>query len=329
MAGGLSIAKQNKSPHDIVHRLFPETKLRISNVEQRSSKVKQNIRNYTRTGNSTKIGIVHRGMVHEQILSEQLNAKIIPYTVKAMAQCNKVIYIGPFSSRHVRRLRQLNRFSPSTQVYIWWIGTDVFNAIHRINGYNIRMVQRLKNVTHLCVSETLKSELESIGIKADVVTLVPDISGMEPLPLPKKYTVAVYMPSTHLDFYKYGDIKKVVKALPEIDFIFYGNKEPLDVATFSNVKVMGWVKNTKVVFKNCSCLLRLAVHDGFAKSAIEAVMYDRYVITNHKLPHVKYCKNYKDAITVLKKRPKLSKSTREYYSSNYSMKKIKSIFGGR
>ena len=314
---------KNKSPHDIVHRLFPETKLNISNVEQRSIHTKRNIQAYTQ---GPRLGIINRGMVHEHILARQLNGKVIPYTVQEMRKCDRLIYIGPFISRHLRRLWQVCKVSPGIKIYLWWIGTDVYNAMNRLHRFRLRDISRLRNVTHLAVSDNLKEELKTIGITAEVLTLVPDISNLNPMPLPKKYTVAVYMPSSHLQFYRYGDMKKIVKALPDINFIFYGNRDKLDVESFSNVKVRGWVRDTRVIFRDCNALARLTIHDGFPKSVIEAVLLNRSVVTNQKFPRMGTFKNVGDVIGQLKARPRLSKGVREYYATNYSMKKTIEYF---
>ena len=317
---------QNKSPQDIIHKLFPETKLSISNVEQRSMQKKQKIKSYQQ---GHKLGIINRGMVHEHILAKQLHGHVIPYTLHDMRKCDRLIYIGPFLSQHVKRLRQLGRVSPGTQIYIWWIGTDVYNAMNRRNRYRLRDILLIRNSTHLAVSETLQAELKTLGITSDVLTLVPDTTNLKPLALPKNYAVAVYMPSTHLGFYKYGETKRIVKALPKIKFLFYGNKDKLDVGTLSNVEVRGWVRDTRSVFRDCNALLRLTIHDGFPKSIIEAVLLNRYVISNQDFPQIMTIKDVPGITRHLKKRPALQKHVRDYYSKTYSMKNTTAYFGGR
>lgn len=312
-----------KSPNDIIKVMFPQTRLKGNSTVQ-ADKMKQNIRNYQQ---GHKLGIINRGMLHEQILAKQLGGNIIPYTIQAMRIYDKLIYIGPFSSRHLNRLRRVNRLNPGIKIYIWWIGTDVYNALHGHNRYHVQDIARVRNATHLAVSDTLKTELATLGIRSEVLTLIPNLGNLKPLPLPEKYTVAIYMPSSHLAFYKYEEMKKIVKATPDINYIFYGNKEKLDVAVQNNVKVRGWVNDTKAVFKDCSCLLRKTAHDGWPKSLLEAIFLDRYVITNQDFPKIATIKDVSGIIRHLKTRPKLSKQTREYYAKTYTMQKIKTRFG--
>jgi len=312
-----------KSPNDIIKAMFPQTRLKNNNTVQ-NDRMKRNIANYQQ---GPRLGIINRGMLHEQILATQLGGNIIPYTVQAMKTYDKLIYIAPFSSRHLRRLRTVNRMNPGIKIYVWWIGTDVYNALHGKNKYHMQDVTRIRNVTHLAVSDTLKTELATLGVKAEVLTLIPHLAHLKPLPLPEKYTVAIYMPSTHLAFYKYEEMKKIVKATPDINYIFYGNKAKLDIEVQSNVKVRGWVADTKTVFKDCSALIRKTEHDGFPKSIIEAIFLDRYVISNQAFPKIATIGDVAGIIRHIQTRPKLSKQTREYYNKTYTMQKIKDRFG--
>ena len=313
---------KSRSPHDVIHRMFPETKLNISNVEQRRDNQRRKVRLYAQ-GN--QLGIVDRGMVHEKILASHLGGVIIPYNIRRILECRNVIYLGPFSSKQIWRLYKASMQNNMLHIYLWWIGTDVYNAINRHNRYNVKHIKRIKNVTHLCVSEELKRELMGIGIRAKVLTLVPD-KIMNKLPLPEDYTVAVYMPSSHLSFYRYKQVKEIIMSLPDIKFIVYGNKNSLDISGLKNVECRGWVSNTKDIFRDSSALLRLTVHDGFPKSIIESVMYGRYVITNHEFPHIEVLKNNISIIKKLREKPVLKPSVREYYEKNYNIKNIKDAF---
>ena len=167
----------------------------------------------------------------------------------------------------------------------------------------------------------------TVGIKSEVLTLVPDISRFKLLPLPHEYTVAVYMPSQNLKFYHYDRIKRIIQQTPNIKYIIYGNKAPSPIAHYKNVVDKRWVTDTTKIILESSCLIRETIHDGFPKSVIEFICSGRPVICNHTFPHVKKLEKPNDIIKEINKHPKASEESIKYYKQNYTFEKIKGRFG--
>jgi len=86
-------------------------------------------------------------------------------------------------------------------------------------------------------------------------------------------------------FYK---VKKIKKALPEINFIIC-NKD-----TYNRKKL-------NKVYSQCFCGLRLTSHDGLSNSVIELGLMGRQVIWNGNLPNAVHYKSIDDVIKIIKK----------------------------
>lgn len=276
----------------------------------------------------SRIAVIDRGMIHEKILAEQIRGKVVPYVKNSMNKSfDSYIYLGPFVSQRMRLLRWASKRYANTHFYIWWIGTDVYNALNSVNGYNIGQIKTIRNATHLAVSEDLKDELASIGIDARVLVLPPITDNLYPIPLPEEYTIAVYMPSQSLDFYKYKMIKEIVSRTPDTKYIFYGNKEPLDIEG-ENIEVEGWVNDVDRILSKSSALLRLTMHDGFPKSIIESIYMGRFVITNHNYPKIPEVSNVDEIVDLINSRPVISDHIMSWYNMNINMSKVVKYFRG-
>ena len=307
---------------------FPWTKSKVnkSKLFNVSSPNVQKASGFKQITYKGRVGIINRNMHHEKILQSQIQGSaLIPMDVYAMKNFDIIIYLGPFTHLRLKPLKRLTNEYPNTKLYIWWIGTDVYNAIHKLHGYNIEYVRKFPAV-HLCVSEDLQRELKLLGIHAEIETLCPDVSELKILPLPEGYTVAVYMPDLQRNFYKYDIIKKIITDTPDIKYIIYGNKGQLwELVKMPNVDIRGWC-DTKKVFQDSNCLLRLTTHDGFPKSIIEAICYGRYVVTNHNFPYTDLKNTIPEIINTIRKHPVIKPAVVDYYQNNYNFDGVKKRF---
>jgi len=339
-----------KRQKNLVNKLFPEVKIKMTNLEQRPvrthSPIDQRKLRYNKKKRRNKslkflppfkkeaICVAGRG-VHNAILAKQLGAKMDD--IKNGWKYKTMIVLYPYPLRKARMIKDLNIRYPKVRIYLWWIGSDVWHITK--DPYTIRSqtgktrrqkyidcIKKLR-VRHLVVSEKCRNELATVGIKAEVLTLVPDVSKIGKLPLPEKYTVAVYMPSRKTDFYQWGDIKNIARLCPDVKFIVYGNKRVIPTSGIKNIQLRGWVKDTKKIFQDCNLLLRLLNHDGFSKSVIEAVCHDRFVISNQPYPKLCHLKSVRMIARMINTHPTLEPDVIAYYKNEFSFDKIKTKFG--
>jgi len=263
----------------------------------------------------TNIGIVLRSNeLHARILSEQTGYPLVKYTVYEMKEYDTLIYLAPFITRTLQPLKEIKKKYPDIRIIMWWVGTDVFKAVTQA-GYDLKLIKWL-STKHVCVSKGLQDELKSVGIDAEVVTLIPETYRYKKCRLPKKYTVGVYLPSTRLDFYGYKDIIEIMNRTPNINYIVYGNKDRIELPP--NAKDAGWVTDTTNVIKKCNCLLRLTKHDGFPQSLIESILMGRYFIINHDYPDIKATTSVDEIVEKIKQKPELDPKCTEHYKELFN-----------
>lgn len=259
---------------------------------------------------------------HARQLAKDIGYDVCQYKVHHMAVYDGVIFLGPYYSKMLRTLDQFHAKYPNKHIILWWVGSDVLAATKP--GYDVKMAKRVAH-KHFCVSKGLQDELHTLGINAEIVTLVPDISAYKIRTLPEKYTIGLYMPHNNPRtsiLYRWIDCRNVISQTPDINYIIYGNKNDIPDAP-KNAKVVGWVDDTSSVLKKCNCLLRLTQHDGFPKGVIEATLMGRAVICNHDYPHVIRANTVAEVIKAIRERPKIGSDVVEFYKTQYTKERIK------
>ena len=212
-----------------------------------------------------------------------------------------------------------------------WIGSDVM-MMRGLPRQELEIIVNFYNNVfdeQLCECPHIQKELKDLGIKAKIVP-IPTERLYKPLPLPKKPTVACYMPGSGMkEIYNPALMIAVAKAMPDIDFKFYG--DPAETGKKKNVKCMGYIDGQKAMDKfiaDSSILVRITKHDGLPLSIPEFITAGRNVVTNVPLPHIDVvlgqptveglCKVIRGAIT-----RKSTKKAQDYYRKLMDVKDFK------
>ena len=170
---------------------------------------------------------------------------------------------------------------------IHWVGSDIWGLLNT----SILNVKKLKtqfdqnNFKHLTEFEQTQLEMRDLNIETEILPL-PPIRLYEPMPLPKKFTVAVYMPDQNAEFYYKDLMEEVAVAMPDIQFLFYGNR--FDLSKNKNIQHVGYIEDMEAFLKECSAIVRLTVHDGLPLSLAEFITAGRNALFNIKMPHMVY-----------------------------------------
>jgi len=185
--------------------------------------------------------------------------------------------------------------SPQKEIFkgkqiVHWIGTDILQLIgaaRKVNYMDYKLFMDALN-RHINISEceVTKNELATIGIQTESFAL-PIEEAIEVIPLPKKFKVAVYTPSTAtaVQIYNLDLVRDIVKSCPDIDFLFFGGG--LMDFKAKNVENIGW-KPIKEVIEKSSCLMRLTYHDGLPVTPIEFRLAGRDAITTFQMDYIHY-----------------------------------------
>jgi len=256
-------------------------------------------------------------MLHEKILAEQIGAVIVPPKYNSMVNYENIILLAPHRMSELGRINKILKRYPKTRVLLWWVGTDVL-ALGKLSYKPTLNALRRMRAKNLAVSVGLQRELRSLGVVSDVLPLVPNVKHGLDIPLPEKYTVAVYMPAHKTSFYGAKQVKEIAKMTPDVDYILYGNKTPLTVGA-DNVECVGWVNGTENIINRANCILRYTDHDGHPKSLMEFGMCGRFLISNHEYKNVWSSSDIKEIADKINEHPVLTKEQTKWFREEYSV----------
>lgn len=174
---------------------------------------------------------------------------------------------------HPRNIPELHTFrSHGHKVAAYWIGSDAYAAGRR-SGWDTLPLLVDRNI---CCHERLVADIEHDAV------VVPFLSRERfEQTSPGDPRVAVYMPSNGPK-YGFEDCCDLARRLPDLPFVFYGNKGPLPSVP-ENVQCVGWLTDERVtlLLSVCSVVLRWTVHDGLPQNIIEAKMMGRHVVSSY------------------------------------------------
>jgi hypothetical protein len=158
-----------------------------------------------------------------------------------------------------------------------WQGTDSLLAVERFKNGTIKR-DYIDHAFHFVDSPWLFDEVSSIQLKpqqvpfkfADEKTPVANYNGLSAM---------TYIADSRQAFYGIHQFKAVAEFNPTIEFKLFGVVNP-EVQLPSNVKLFGWVPSA--IFQNhlreTPIFFRLAAHEGFPVSVIEAMSFGCEVI---------------------------------------------------
>ena len=180
----------------------------------------------------------------------------------------------------------------SAKKIVHFVGTDIWQLRNiSLNGLSIWKDYMKNGVDEVLVeADFTQKELEEIlGIKAKIVPL-PPAKLYKPMPLPEKFTVAVYLPGVNHAFYRPELIDALAKEMPEVEFKCFGN--PAQVGkhkSIKNIEFMAYIDDMEGFIKSCSAMIRFPVHDGLSVSLCEFLTAGRYAATNVPVRHTYNC----------------------------------------
>jgi glycosyltransferase involved in cell wall biosynthesis len=190
-----------------------------------------------------------------------------------------------------RRLHILGRILRKPRV-IHWVGSDI-DKLH--TDMHLRTLCRLPHVRNLAEVEWTLTELRSLGIEASLAPLPPRLRARDVPPMPKQFTVLLYLPKTRGEFYGRREYERLIRAFGKrnVRFVVVGGGElysPPDV----DVTRLGWCTSLDSVYEESSVLIRFTKHDGLSLMALEALTFGRYVLWSQDFPFATQVKSYDD-----------------------------------
>lgn len=215
---------------------------------------------------------------------------------------------------------------------IHWIGSDILQIQH-LSAVHKKMLKDwlFHNIDlHLTEFRQTQKELEAEGIKSKILPLPP--GKFYPITnLPKKFSVAIYMPQMNKNMYLPELTDRLTKNCRDVDFKFFGDQSHVEKK--GNAEYLGRLdeKQMEQLINESSCLLRVLPHDGLSITVEEFLCAGRRVITN--VPEIygsfETISEEKSIIKTLNEVRKFKEpdyETAKYWLAKLSHKKFKDFF---
>ena len=191
-----------------------------------------------------------------------------------------------------RRLHLLNRVLRKPRI-IHWVGSDIDKL--RADPH-LRTLCRLPYVRNLAEADWTLAELRELGIDATLAPLPPRLRARDVPPLPKKFTVLIYLPKTSRgEFYGRKEYERLIRALSKrnVRFLVVGGGE-IYAPPEADIARLGWCTALDTVYEDSTVLIRFTKHDGLSLMALEALTFGRYVLWTQDFPFAVQVRSYEE-----------------------------------
>jgi glycosyltransferase involved in cell wall biosynthesis len=220
---------------------------------------------------------------------------------------------------------------------IWhWIGTDLIsfqrNSQNGWKGFILRLAAYRRAKAHLADSPELAEELGKLGIKADVVRLLPKQIEAEVEPLPEEFAALSYWSDGRRNFYGGDIVFELAKEFPNIKFRVVGTTGKNEKVS-PNIEFLGFQKDLSKIYSMSSVLIRIPEHDSMSAMVLEMLARGRYVIYNKKLQGCHFANGVSEVRNVFKHIMKKTtpnmdgaEMVREHFSLDKEATKLNQIY---
>jgi hypothetical protein len=183
----------------------------------------------------------------------------------------------------------------------YWVGSDVLAVLNSAGeARRCRAVNRLVSA-NVAQWHNLKAELESLGIRSDVIPGPHAGVDAEPVrQLPSRFTVLTYLDDVRWSFYGGDVVLRLIRERPDWQFLIL-NHDGAGQPSFENATYLGHVSDSEIdgVYARASVLLRMTDHDGLPRMVLEALARGLHVAWNQSLPHCRRAAGFDEAKSVL------------------------------
>jgi hypothetical protein len=168
-----------------------------------------------------------------------------------------------------------------TPVVRWWVGSDVWNAMHDDVILNhARLLDRCV-AANVALASHLRDELGELRIQATVISRpLVEVPVEGPVAWNKTLarSILVYLPTKREDFYGARVLDQLFPSRRDLTFHLVAD-DGTRYSRHENVVSHGWVGDMEPVYRQVGCLLRITQHDGFLPRMVrEALARGKYVI---------------------------------------------------
>ena len=168
------------------------------------------------------------------------------------------------------------------KIVMLWSGSDVLYAQQELRA-GIRF-PIIGETVHWAVSPWVAEEVRGLGLPCEYVqaSFVNVVS--HPKPLPKQFSVLVFVRSvSKTELYGWDRILEVAERLPHIEFHLCGLPDGESLSGPSNIKIHKWMSDLTPLLEQTTVVYRPVRHDGLSFTVLEALSHGRHVFYSY--PH--------------------------------------------
>lgn len=175
-----------------------------------------------------------------------------------------------------------------------WVGSDIERA--RTDPAFLRAVQTSK-AKHLTEIDWTARELRDIGLESQISPLPIRHQGNGVKPLPDRFTILLYLPTSRADFYGLHECRRLLQELRDrnVNVLVVGGGT-LDAPPGVTVDNRGWKSDLRSIYEQSTVLIRFTPHDGLALMVVEALSFGRHVIWSRPFPYCANAATYRDLL---------------------------------
>ena len=176
------------------------------------------------------------------------------------------------------------KFLKKQKLIMHWAGSDVLGQRQKLERGDANPWV-MRNVHHWAVSQWLADEVGELGLPCEWVPLPPGNVPERPSPLPKSFSVLVYMPDTRRsELYGLDRILQVARQLPDIPFELVGLLHGTIDDPPANLRIHGRIPDLTEFYKRASVIWRPTRHDGLSFMVLEGLGHGRHVLWSYAFP---------------------------------------------
>jgi hypothetical protein len=258
---------------------------------------------------------------HAIHVAKKLGCDFMPMPSMKPHEYNTIYLLGFYPTAASQHGQVFAGSGEKSKKIIHFIGTDIFQLMWKIPFKaldGLRKEWSKKEYELLTEVDYTDKEMKEMGFKTKIVPIPPQ-KLYEDMPMPEKFTVAVYDNQTQ-DMYSADLMQDVARAMPDIQFYFFGNDKKKGIKT-DNTEQLGWIDLDEWMPK-FSCNVRITLHDGLPLTPVQFITAGRTVVFNHPLKGtIKSKATKEDIIRAIREAKKSTQTQGNYWRKKLSFKK--------
>ncbi len=198
---------------------------------------------------------------------------------------------APFTSRwmdHCARFLRIPRV-------MHWVGSDIESI--RDNP-KMRSAVSATAAKHLAEVDFTARELSALGIPSRIVPLPLRHYASGVRPLPERFTILLYIPTSRPEFYGLRKYERLLDELAHEDLsVIVVGGGALRAPASVSLENWGWCLDLRKAYESSTVLIRVTPHDGLSLMVMEALSFGRHVIWSKPFPYASRASTYEQLVS--------------------------------